>query len=386
MSTFRFVSGFVVCFQLLVFVSCAPISAHTESNIESKKQYAGLKAGTTLERITNRGGRIAWYKGSKHELIAFDAIVDWKTLNTEVYTMKPDGTQRHCVTCFSGLPKGFVGQPVWHPDGEHIVVQAENSNSRHTRFNHVSFGFDNDLWIVRRDGSGAERIYSTPLNHAALHPHFSKSGTKIVFAERVPTGKSYRFLRKRTPGGENHWDGWQIHIADFDINKRGGEKLSNHRILFKGKGGFFETHGFTKDGRIVYSHTVAGKRYVDDIYVANDDGTGVKRIINSPETWDEHGLYSPSGGVLAFNSSRGDASWKASRSKPTAIKLDLYLRTQAGEIQRLTDMNALISDGNRYVTSDFDWDRTGKRIAFQVAPFTKGGSPEIWILTFAEPQ
>ena len=66
------------------------------------------------KKVTDSGGRLDWYKGVKHNLIAFDAIVDDTTKNTELYTMQPDGSDRFCVTCKAPVPKGFVGQPVWH--------------------------------------------------------------------------------------------------------------------------------------------------------------------------------------------------------------------------------------------------------------------------------
>ena len=110
--------------------------------------------------LTDNGGRLSWYHGSAHELIAFDAITGERQ-NTELYLMNSDGSGRRCVTCDAGLRKGFVGQPSWHPDGEHIVIQVENDNSPHRLFNHMSWGVDNDLWLIRRDGSGAERIWET---------------------------------------------------------------------------------------------------------------------------------------------------------------------------------------------------------------------------------
>ena len=48
-------------------------------------------------------------------------------------------------------------------------------------------GIDNDLWIIKRDGSGAELIYRAKLNHAALH---QPDGKTIIFsAARTRTGQ-----------------------------------------------------------------------------------------------------------------------------------------------------------------------------------------------------
>ena len=374
-------------------LAIAACTSHKEITTDDAASAAPLRPEVHIERLTENGGRLAWYKGTSHELIAFDAKSDLLTGKTELYTMQPDGSEITCITCDAPIPKGFVGQPSWHPDGDHIVLQVENRFSRHRLFNHMAWGIDNDLWLIKRDGTGAERIYATPRGEAVLHPHFSADGSKLIFAERVPTGRVYRQLVGITPGGENHWDGWRIHIADFNIHAHGTAKLTNHRILFKEISGFFETHGFTKDGKIIYSFTARGKPYVDDIYVCDIEGRGIRNLINSTQTWDEHGLMSPSGRTLAFNSSRGDASWAAPHSKAADLTLDLFIKTQDGRIKRLTDMNAyLASEGKvKYLTSDFDWDKTGTRIAFQVAvlarkPGVPPVGPEIWLLTFPNPQ
>lgn len=345
-----------------------------------------------MERLVEEGGRVDWYKGDRHELIAYDAISDYSTRNTELYTIEPDGSGKRCVTCDSGIRKGFVGQPAWHPDGRHLIIQVENENSGHTLFNHMSWGFDNDLWIISRDGTEAEPIWTSPSNHAALHPHFNKDGTKLIFAERIPTGRTIPLLGIITPGGENQWEGWQIHIADFDITNQGTGKLSNHRAIKPNGDGFYETHQLTEDGRMVYSFTPSGKPYVDDIYIADINGTNVQGLIENPATWDEHGSYSPSERSLAFNSSRVDPSWKAPTSRAITLSTELYLKDVSGEVRQITELNAKGDPTKRYITSDFDWDRTGRRIVFQAGSIdNKTGLPDsvqvqLWMITFSSPQ
>jgi Tol biopolymer transport system component len=346
-------------------------------------------SGNTVVRFLPRGGRVDWYKGAAHSLIAYDAIVDDTRVNTELFTIEPDGSDQRCVTCDAPIPKGFVGQPAWHPDGEFLVIQAENENSQHRLYNHMAWGINNDLWLIKRDGTSAERIWRTPLNNAALHPHFSEDGTKLIFAERIATNRPIIGLRRITPGGENPWAGWQIHIADFNPAAEGEAKLTNHRTLTPNGSGFYEIHDLTAEGQIEYSFTPGGEAYVDDTYTSNVDGTDVRNLINSPDTWDEHGTYSPSERTLAFVSSRMDRSWRAPRSRANTLRTELFTKDPAGTVTQITAINQNGDPNQRYLVSDFSWDREGRRIVFQVATLNADGlplSPELWMVTFAEPQ
>jgi Tol biopolymer transport system component len=346
----------------------------------------------TIKQLTGHGGRLAWYTGPAHELIAYDAIVNGETAATEVFVMQPDGSEARCVTCRMGFPKGggFVGQPAWHPDGRHLVIQVENANSKHTRFNHMAWGIDADLWLISLDGDRAERIWVSAPGHAALHPHFSDDGRVLIFAERRPTPQITRrlFHPWAAVGGQNPWDGWSIHVATADISASGSRILSNHRRVAPNRRGFYETHSMSGKGRIVYSFTADGAPYVDDIFETDAEGQLTFHLIDSPSTWDEHGAFSPNKRNLAFISSRADPEWHAPRSRADTLTTELFVRSSDGRIHQLTNFNKEADGTRRYLVSDFDWDRTGRRIAFQVAPvgrFGKADSPQIWLLEFSAP-
>lgn len=332
-----------------------------------------------VKLLVRDGGRVAWYHGDKHDLIAYDAIVNARNRNTEVFVMNPDGSGKRCVTCDSSIPKGFIGQPDWYPDGEHLIVQAENSNSKHGLFNHMSWGIDDDLWLVKLDGTGAQRIFATEPGQAALHPHFSDDGRTLVFAERVPTGQKLRGLAGRLgPGGENQWAGWRIHVADFDITKSGTAMLSHSRTLQPNGDGFYETDEIHV-GRIVYSHTDGGRPYVANIYEVRLDGTGMRALTDTDGAWNEHGEFSPDGKLFAFMSSRFDASWHYPGSSTRNLRTELFIEENGGKPQPITHMNDLL--GKHVVVSDYDWDRTGTRIVMQVAELGSRAAPQIWLLT-----
>lgn len=312
------------------------------------------------------GGRVSWYKGpAAHDLIAFDAIVDPLTLNSEVYTINPDRSSPQCITCTAVPKRGFIGQPSWHPDGEHLVIQVESATSRHGYFNHMAWGFDNDLWIVSRDGSRADLVWATPPGYTALHPHFSPDGTKLVFAERTIAGTT----------AQSPWDNWQIRVADVDLTRTGLDTLTNVVALTPSGPGFYETHGVTADGRIVYAHTDGGQMYVDDVYTSGLDGSGAVNLLQSPASWDEFGQFSPLNGALAFISSRFDPG----SATPTALRTELYVALAGGTPQRVTFYNKTATD--KYIVKDFDWDRSGTKIIYLLWG-AQQASPQLWIVAF----
>ncbi|MEJ2133107.1 MAG: hypothetical protein P8Y95_16125, partial [Gammaproteobacteria bacterium] len=293
-----------------------------------------------------------------------------------LFTMLPDGSGRQCITCNAAIPKGFVGQPSWHPDGVHIVIQVESEHSNHRFYHHMSWGIDNDLWIVSRDGKTAKRIWETPKGLAALHPQFSADGRTLIFAERVPTGRKLRrpIARALAPGGENQWTGWRIHQAQFDITTM---TLSRHRTMKPNGEGFYETHGFHARS-VVYSHTDGGQTYVDDIFTTRFGRGASRNLTNSPHTWDEHGQFSPLGD-FAFISSRIDPTLEFPGPRPSELRTELFVKAPDGAIRQITDMNQ--RKGRRIAVSDFDWDRDGRRIAFQVAVIDGSVNPEVWVVS-----
>jgi Tol biopolymer transport system component len=351
--------------RLFPAAAAAPAAAATLLTTLALAIPPGSAAITAKPFLAN-GGRVAWYKGpAGHDRIAFDAVVDPATLSSEVYTINPYRSSPECVTCTAISRKGFIGQPTWHPDGVHLVIQVESPSSHHGYFNHMAWGFDNDLWIVARDGTGAERIWATPPGHTALHPQFSEDGLKLIFAERVPTSSS----------PQNPWDNWRIRVADVDLSRTGEDKLANVAAITPSGTGFYETHGFSPDGRIVYSHTDAGGGYVDDVYTANLDGTDPVNLLDSAASWDEFGHFSPLNGALAFISSRFDPG----SGTPTSLRTELYAAPPGLAPQRVTYYNQTATD--KFVVKDFDWDRTGTRIVYLLWGASLP-SPQIWIISF----
>ncbi|MCA9391977.1 hypothetical protein KC614_02120 [candidate division WWE3 bacterium] len=349
-----------------------------------KDSESPSKLVQSLIQISDDGGRVDWYKGESHETIAFDAVVDNLTKDTAVFTMNPDGNERVCVSCDTEIPEGFVGQPAWHPDGRHLIVQAESSYSGHTVTEHVSFGLNNDLWIIDTQTKAATRIWKTDLNHAALHPHFSPDGTKLIFAERIPTGIRLPIFGNITPGGENHWAGWQIRIADFDISNL---TITSSFAVKPNGSGLYETNEFSTNDIFTYSFTRGGATYVNDIYKYDLAKHQSTQLISSSGVWDEHGIFRPDdSGDLTYISSQADANWQYPGKTAADLSTELFIKRPNGDNIQLTEFNKDLSSPKRYIVSDYSWNKDGTQLAVQVAPKDKrtnaADKPQIWLMTF----
>jgi hypothetical protein len=279
--TNRFI--FTLGFLAIIVIGCTTNQAGVTQNSTSEESGKIVVSRRTL---TEQGGRVDWCASTN--LIAFDRMTSADT--SEVYVIRPDGSGQQCVTCNTPrLPEGIRGQPAWHPGGEFLVIQVQGKFYKGSRFEFVSWGIHNDLWLVAADGSWAQRLVESEFLGASLHPHFSDSGDRLFWTVRESTGKKIpQRLFLKTPGRENPWDGWHLAIANFE-RKAGEKAMLSHRIdLYQREGGFFESHAL-KGEVIWFSHTKNGRPFVDDIYRARSDGTQRVNITNSPGTWEGYG-------------------------------------------------------------------------------------------------
>ena len=319
--------------------------------------------------LTAHGGRVDWC--ASNNLIAFDRMTG--SDSSEVFVIRPDGSAERCITCnIPGLPEGIRGQPAWHPSGEFLVIQVQGKFYKGSRFEFVSWGIHNDLWLIAANGQWAQQLIETEYLGASLHPHFSDSGDRLFWTVRESTGKKIRQrLFQQTPGKENPWDGWHLAIADLNRDVSGKAKLTHRIDLYRGQGGFFESHAL-RSGVIWFSHTKGGRPLVDDIYRASWDGTQRINITKSLGTWEEHGELSPGGSLVTFNSSRS-FDWKNPPDTAKTLRLELWARqASTGNIFRLTDFNKQLAGRGRVLTSDYAWGPFGREIAVYYATFGQG--------------
>ncbi len=363
----------------------------------------GLVQATPAPRLlVDNGARAVWSPTRRRARFAYDSIVDENNRDMAVFAMDSDGGQRVCVTCATALPKGFVGLMDWLPDGKHLLVTAENERSAHRRFNHPSFGIDNDLWLVGVDGRRAERIWQTHAKGGAvLNARVNRAGTLLFFAERVPTGRSLpQALRRFGPGGEDQWAGWRLHVADIDLRRRGEAVLRNHRTLQPNGAGFYEPSGFSPGGDFIYAFTAAGQRYCDDVW-SFSTGAGAataqpRNLTNSTSTWEANGQYSASRRWFGFVSSAFDPRLRFPGADNAQLATELYLQRDAGPAVRMTYFNAAptqaagsstaataagegVTANGRRVVSRFAFSADSRRVLMQVTPTDRAAPPQLWL-------
>lgn len=357
-------------------------------------------------QLTDKGGRVSWYTGQAgHVRIAFDAVSTWYELGgglydrrTDVYTMEPDGSDRRCLTCAIAsindlhaaivaerVAKGdmrpgfFLGQPEWHPDGEHIIIQMENERSPHLTVNFPSFGLDNDLWLLNVKTKTASKILSqTSAGSAFLHPRFSPSGKRLIFAARNNQGLY-----------GNQWDRWWIAVAELDVAKPASEMVSNTSFIQPNGRGFYETTGFIAKSESAFSYTFTAydaaaqtvPPFCDEGYITDVVGSTSTKVVAFANRWDEKPRYSPSGKHLVVMSNRFDSSWTPSQGVG-ALTTELYLGPPGGQLRRLTDFKSLPRyQGLRLLITDHEWNDKGDKLVVQVQPAGEAKlDAHIWLL------
>ena len=351
----------------------------------------------TYTVLAENGGRVSWYRGvaAGHDRIAYDGKTqEWGAdSRTDVYIMDSDGSNKECITCnmpeFDAIYQdilaqrqaagdtrlGFwLGQPEWHPDGVHVVIQVENLNSLHLRQNFMSFGVDNDLWILNVETQEAGRIWTTTLpRNAALHPRFSEDGSKLIFAQRVLTNLA------------NVWDGWGIRVADFDIGQPPANMISNANLIAPDGRGFYETTGFIGDSNMEFSFSFTPYEnnnvlpYVAEGRITDVSGSFSQSVVDFADAWDEKPRYSPSTLSIVLMSNAFDIAWMPVDGAAT-LQTDLYLGTAGGFFDRLTFFNELDRYSNRVLVTDHEWNRVGDKLIVQAIPNAAGADADVWLV------
>jgi len=299
----------LLVFSGLVLHGAIAAEPKTRSPIPAQGYFAPPVKRVTL--LTEQGGRVDW---SFQNRIAFDR----KGPNGyyEIWVMNPDGSGQRCLTCGQpGAPAKHKGNPAWHPSGEYIVFQAQKEDTSGL----LKFlaapgrGVANDLWVMNASGTRYWKIVDVHKGFPAsgtLHPHFSRDGSKLFWSQ----------LRH---GGGGKLGVWDLRIGTFRVGPD-GPYLTDIRDMQPGPvQKFFESHGFTPDGRKILFTAQTPTGYADEFLMDLASGE-ITNLSRTPDQWSEHGQISPDGRLIVWATNRGE----------TKRYLNLWLMNIDGSDQR----------------------------------------------------
>ncbi len=301
----------------------------------------------------------------------------------DIWVIRPDGTERRCLTCRGKVPQKQNGGVTWHPSGEFIIFTAQNDDAEGERADALAkpgTGLNCNLWAVGIDGDFAVKLtdiktdLKTPCG--VIHPQFSNDGKRLFWTESL--GRDYKL-------GGKEWGEWMLKIGDVEYE---GCKVNLKNVKTISPGAFksfYESHNFSaNDTKVLFSGNLISKQPLNglDIYEYEIKSGALKRLTPTLNDWDEHAHYSPTGNIIVWMSGEGlDVKFGSVHGHTWRkyVKTELWsMATDGTNRKRLTFFNEPGSNDNRWfrenvfetsrvVVSDSSFSPDGKRLAVTIA-------------------
>jgi Tol biopolymer transport system component len=231
----------------------------------------------------------------------------------DLYVSRADGSAKRRLT---DDPRDEYS-PSWAPDGSRVVFRVEAEEE----------GADADIWVVNADGSGRRNLTSTP-RQAEWSPAWSPDGKWIAyFSANADGGNIYLMkpdgsaksavTRSNLPGSSEYptwspdgkWIAFISYGADGNIDISRIKADGSCRVTLTRDREQDTWPSWSPDGRrIAFVSDRGGSR---ELYTMRPDGSGVRRLTNTPKANENHPSWTVDGHI-AFVRERGDL-FKAGR-------------------------------------------------------------------------
>ncbi|RPJ82734.1 MAG: hypothetical protein EHM13_08510 [Acidobacteria bacterium] len=224
----------------------------------------------------------------------------------DIWSTRPSGREKACLTCDLPRPTKHRGAPAWHPSGDLLVFSAEIDDVRTRKADRLAepgTALNTNLWALAPEPAPGRAVALT--GHATdykdakgvLAPAVSRDGKRIAWAgpvDRTKVGKGYE------------WGKWAIFLADLEVED-GVPSVRNVQVLQPGEQqSFYQVDDWSRDGRrlLISANAEPGKGVASlDIHEYDFDTERMRRLTETSD-WDYHAHYSPDGRQIYWSSSR----------------------------------------------------------------------------------
>jgi Tol biopolymer transport system component len=291
----------------------------------------------------------------------------------QIYVAETGSSDATCISCApaSGAPSPNVHKlmPVWHPSGEWLMVGAEMPNPNwglvglcaSCELGLLVSGVNLQMYAVKPDGSqwfqvvpGSSWPAMSPPFAGYTGPAFTPDGKHAYWA-RIVNGDVLQYT----------FGQWTLMRTDYVV-ENGVPSMQNPTDVTPMGANWVEPGNFSPDGETLLLSSDIGLCPTcangQDQWTYNVSTGALANLTNSPEAWDEHGLFSPNGKKIVWMSSQPYPG----NNQATDLKTEFMLMDADGSnVTQLTHFNVpgypeSTTDGT--VAAVAVWSRDGSRL------------------------